>query len=108
MQKKTIRKKAIRKITKEEKIIKLLSYLKKYTDKDNPASIPMIERYFSTNYCKYFFGDKNTRKYSFMDGRGIIKRRDTKDLVFQIRNSVPHVDPSIRLLTKYNTAKGDT
>lgn len=51
-----------RKITKEEKIVRLLDYLKKYTDPNNPASIPQIERYFAKQGYPNFFGNKNTRK----------------------------------------------
>lgn len=51
-----------RKVTKEEKVIRLLQYLKEYTDENHPASIPMIERYFSEHYWPGYFGDKNTRK----------------------------------------------
>ena len=49
-------------VTKEEKLIRLLQYLKEFTDENHPASIPMIERYFSEHYFPGFFGDKNTRK----------------------------------------------
>jgi len=51
-----------RKITKEEKVIRLLEYLKQYTDENNPASIPQIERYFRAKGYTNFFGNKNTRK----------------------------------------------
>lgn len=51
-----------RKITKEEKIIRLLDYLKKYTDQSNPASIPQIDRYFKAQGYPNFFGSKDTRK----------------------------------------------
>lgn len=47
--------------TKEEKIIRLLYYLKQYTDQDNHASIPMIERHFESLGHKNFFGGKKTR-----------------------------------------------
>lgn len=50
------------KVKKEEKIVRLLEYLKKYTDEDNPASIPQIERYFAAQGHPNFFGNKNTRK----------------------------------------------
>ena len=50
------------KISKEEKVIRLLDYLKKYTDENNPASIPQIERYFKAKGYPNFFGTKNTRK----------------------------------------------
>ena len=49
-------------ISKEEKIIRLLDYLKQYTDQNNPASIPQIERYFESKGYPHFFGNKNTRK----------------------------------------------
>lgn len=51
-----------RKITKEEKVLRLLEYLRKYTDKYNPASLPQIERYFASKGYPNFFGNKNTRK----------------------------------------------
>ena len=51
-----------RKISKEEKIVRLLDYLKKYTDEKNPASIPQIERYFRAEGYTNFFGTKNTRQ----------------------------------------------
>lgn len=49
-------------VSKEEKMIRLLQYLKEYTDENHPASIPMITRYFDEHYFKGYFGDKNTRK----------------------------------------------
>ena len=51
-----------RNVSKEEKMIRLLQYLKEYTDENHPASIPMITRYFDEHYFKGYFGDKNTRK----------------------------------------------
>lgn len=42
--------------------MRLLDYLKRYTDKRNPASIPQIERYFASKGYPHFFGNKNTRK----------------------------------------------
>lgn len=51
-----------RNVTKEEKMIRLLQYLKAYTDENHPASIPMITRYFDEHFFKGYFGDKNTRK----------------------------------------------
>ncbi|MGN1405966.1 MAG: hypothetical protein ACI4WM_06820, partial [Erysipelotrichaceae bacterium] len=52
-----------RKVSKEEKVIALLSYLKRYTDRKHPTSIPMISEYCKKTYNdEFFFGDKNTRK----------------------------------------------
>jgi len=50
------------KIGKVEKVIRLLDYLKEYTDENNPASIPQIERYFRAKGYTNFFGTKNTRQ----------------------------------------------
>lgn len=49
-------------VKKEEKVIRLLDYLKRYTDERNPASIPQIERHFASIGHPNFFGNKNTRK----------------------------------------------
>ena len=51
-----------RKIGKVEKVIRLLDYLKEYTDENNPASIPQIERYFRSKGYTNFIGTKNTRQ----------------------------------------------
>jgi len=51
-----------RKISKEEKVVRLLDYLRQYTDRYNPASIPQIERYFRKQGYEKFFGNKDTRK----------------------------------------------
>lgn len=55
-------KEKMRSVSKEEKVIRLLQYLKANTDENHPASIPMITRYFDEHYFKGYFGDKNTRK----------------------------------------------
>lgn len=50
-------------ISKEEKIIRLLQYLKRYTDKSNPTSLPLIDYYFEEKYkTKNFLGHKTTRR----------------------------------------------
>ena len=50
-------------ITKEEKMIRLLQYLKRYTDKNNPASLPLIDYYFEEKHkIKNFLGHKTTRR----------------------------------------------
>lgn len=50
-------------ISKEEKMIRLLQYLKRYTDKSNPASLPLIDYYFEEKYkTKNFLGHKTTRR----------------------------------------------
>lgn len=50
-------------ISKEEKMIRLLQYLKRYTDKNNPASLPLIDYYFEEKYkIKNFLGHKTTRR----------------------------------------------
>ena len=51
-----------RKTSKEEKLLRLLDYLKEYTDENHKASLPMIEEYFTKHYWPGYFGDKNTRK----------------------------------------------
>ena len=48
--------------SKEEKIARLLKYLKENTDESHPASIPLIEHFFNKHGYKDFFGNKNTRK----------------------------------------------
>ena len=54
---------AIELISKEEKMIRLLQYLKRYTDKNNPASLPLIDYYFEEKYkIKNFLGHKTTRR----------------------------------------------
>lgn len=54
---------AIELISKEEKMIRLLQYLKRYTDKSNPASLPLIDYYFEEKYkIKNFLGHKTTRR----------------------------------------------
>ena len=50
------------KTSKEEKLLRLLDYLKEYTDENHKASLPMIEKYFTEHYWPGYFGDKNTRK----------------------------------------------
>lgn len=50
-------------ISKEEKMIRLLQYLKRYTDKNNPTSLPLIDYYFEEKYkTKNFLGHKTTRR----------------------------------------------
>lgn len=50
-------------ISKEEKVIRLLQYLKRYTDKNNPTSLPLIDYYFEEKYkIKNFLGHKTTRR----------------------------------------------
>lgn len=50
-------------ISKEEKMIRLLQYLKRYTDKNNPTSLPLINYYFEEKYkIKNFLGHKTTRR----------------------------------------------
>lgn len=54
---------AIELISKEEKMIRLLQYLKRYTDENNPASLPLIDYYFEEKYkIKNFLGHKTTRR----------------------------------------------
>lgn len=55
-------KKEKRSVSKEEKVIRLLQYLKANTDENHPASIPMITRFFDEHFFPGYFGDKNTRK----------------------------------------------
>lgn len=48
--------------TKEEKVIRLLQYLKQYTDRYNPTSISRIVKYFDEQYEENYFGDRHTRQ----------------------------------------------
>lgn len=50
--------------SKEERIIRLLQYLKKYTDKDNPASTSLIDYYFEQKGVPDLFGPKESRRKS--------------------------------------------
>lgn len=49
-------------VSKEEKTLRLLAYLKKYTDKDNPASMPLIDYYFERKGAPDFFGPPASRR----------------------------------------------
>lgn len=50
--------------SKEERLIRLLQYLKKYTDKDNPTSTALIDYYFDQKGLLDFFGPKSSRRKS--------------------------------------------
>lgn len=57
-----------------EKALRLLAYLKKYTDKDNPTSMPLIDYYFKQKGCPDFFGTPNS------------KRRNKRELIKKLAN----------------------
>ena len=45
-----------------EKALRLLEYLKKFTDKSNPTSMPLIDYYFKEKRCPDFFGTPNSKR----------------------------------------------
>ena len=47
-----------------EKALRLLAYLKKYTDKSNPTSMPLIDYYFKEKGYPDFFGTANSKRRS--------------------------------------------
>ena len=51
-------------VSKEERIVRLLQYLKKYTDKDNPTSTALMDYYFEQKGMPDFFGPKASRRKS--------------------------------------------
>ena len=57
-----------------EKALRLLEYLKKYTDKNNPTSMPLIDYYFKEKGCPNFFGTPNS------------KRRNKRELIKKLAN----------------------
>ncbi len=60
--------------TEMEKALRLLEYLKKYTDKNNPTSMPLIDYYFKQMGYPDFFGTKNS------------KRRNKRELIKKLAN----------------------
>lgn len=60
--------------TETEKALNLLKYLKQYTDKDNPTSMPLIDYYFAERGFPDYFGTKNS------------KRRTKRDLIKKLAN----------------------
>lgn len=60
--------------SKKEKMIRLLQYLKKYTDKDNPTSMPLIDYYFEQKGLPNFFGAKSSKRK--------VKREIVKELAY--------------------------
>lgn len=57
-----------------EKALRLLEYLKKFTDKNNPTSMPLIDYYFKEKGCPNFFGTPNS------------KRRKKRELIKMLAN----------------------
>lgn len=45
-----------------EKALRLLYYLKRFTDKNNPTSMPLIDYYFKEKGCPDFFGTPNSKR----------------------------------------------
>ena len=45
-----------------EKALRLLDYLKRFTDKNNPTSMPLIDYYFKEKGCPDFFGTPNSKR----------------------------------------------
>ncbi len=64
--------------SKEEKAIRLLQYLRNFTDERNPTSMPLIDYYFRKKGVPDFFGPENSRRKN--------KRQLVKELV-RILNS---------------------
>jgi len=48
--------------TDTEKALRLLEYLKRFTDKSNPTSMPLIDYYFKEKGCPDFFGTPNSKR----------------------------------------------
>lgn len=57
-----------------EKALWLLYYLKRFTDKSNPTSMPLIDYYFKEKGCPDFFGTPNS------------KRRNKRELIKKLAN----------------------
>ena len=57
-----------------EKALRLLDYLKRFTDKNNPTSMPLIDYYFKEKGCPDFFGTPNS------------KRRNKRELIKKLAN----------------------
>lgn len=70
--------------SKKEKMFRLLQYLKKYTDKDNPTSMPLIDYYFEQKGLIDFFGTKASKRKA--------KREIIKELAY-ILNTDLNGDP---------------
>lgn len=66
--------------SKEERLIRLLQYLKRYTDKNNPTSAALIDYYFDQKGLPDFFGPKSSRRKS--------RRTLIKELVRVINSDV--------------------
>ena len=61
-------------VSDTEKALRLLGYLKRYTDKKNPTSMPLIDYYFKQKGCPNFFGTPNS------------KRRNKRELIKKLAN----------------------
>jgi len=70
--------------SKEEKIIRLLQYLKKFTDVDNPTSMPLIDYYFEKKGVPDLFGPPSSRRKT--------KRTLIKELI-RVLNTDLHGNP---------------
>lgn len=57
-----------------EKALRLLEYLKRFTDENNPTSMPLIDYYFKEKGCPDFFGTPNS------------KRRNKRELIKKLAN----------------------
>lgn len=57
-----------------EKALRLLFYLKRFTDQNNPTSMPLIDYYFKEKGCPDFFGTPNS------------KRRKKRELIKKLAN----------------------
>ena len=57
-----------------ERALRLLGYLRRYTDKNNPTSMPLIDYYFKEKGCPDFFGTPNS------------KRRTKRELIKKLAN----------------------
>ena len=77
--------------TETEKALTLLKYLKQYTDKDNPTSMPLIDYYFKEKGFPDYFGTKHS------------KRRNKRDLIKKLAN-ILNSDIYGNLLPKENWA----
>lgn len=60
-------------VSKEEKVIRLLQYLRKFTDENNRASMPLIDYYFEQKGKPDLFGPADSRRKT--------RRRLIKELV---------------------------
>ena len=93
-----------RNVSKEEKMIRLLQYLKEFTDENHPASLPMITRYFDEHYFKGYFGDKNTRKNMIKEMVRVLNTAEDGNLLPRDEWTVVYDD----FIRDYETEKDST